>query len=74
MKKSSKQIQREVVLLLISQLEAGEISIDRVKKISKLILSIIPDEMSDQDELPANTINKLSRIPEINRIFLSKND
>ncbi len=69
MKKSSKQIQKEVVFLLISQLEAGEISTNRLKEISQQILAIIPDENSDYRELSPNVIIELTQIPEIRTIF-----
>jgi|GEM_PF-6339577 len=69
MKKTSKQIQKEIVLLLIDQFEAGKISTNRLKEISQQILAIIPDKNSDQDELPTSVTIRLKQIPEIKTIF-----
>ena len=73
MTKSSKQIQKEIAILLIDHLEAGRISLNRLKEISKKLLEIIPDTAYDQDEIPASIIIELEQIPEI-RTIIKQND
>ncbi len=69
---TTKKLLSEITLFLIDQLEKNEISIGRVKKISRQILAVFPDEKCDKDEFPVEVLSQLIEIPEIDTFFQQK--
>lgn len=69
---TTKKLLSEITLFLIDQLEKDEVSIDRIKEVSRQILAVFPDENCDQDEFPAEVLSQLVEIPEIKTFFQQK--